>query len=98
MEPPKNRLAALFEVLNAANDKCWVGAFTLWAEQNLMVYKYGLVLTGGEVAGAAQINDLVELAVSSCERFYPAFQLVCWGDETPEAAMRVAIEQAFGTA
>jgi hypothetical protein len=98
MEPPKDRLPALFETLNAANDKCWAGAFTLWQEQNLMVYKYGLVLTGGEVAGAAQINQLVDVAVSNCERFYPAFQLVCWGDETPEAAMRVAIEQAFGTA
>ncbi len=98
MDPPKDRLPALFETLNAANDKCWAGGFTLWAEQELMVYKYGLVLTGGEVAGAAQINHLVDVAVSNCERFYPAFQLVCWGDETPEAAMRVAIEQAFGTA
>lgn len=98
MDPPKDKRPALFETLNAANDKCWAGAFTLWSEQQLMVYRYGLVLTGGEVAGSNQINQLVNIAVSACERFYPAFQLVCWGDETPEAAMRVAIERAFGTA
>jgi hypothetical protein len=98
MDPPADRLAALFETLNSANDKCWSGAFTLWREQGLMVYRYGLVLTGGETAGPSQINQLVHLAVSACERFYPAFQLVCWGDEKPEHAMRVAMDEAFGTA
>ncbi len=98
MDPPSERRAALFEVLNAANDKCWAGGFTLWQEQKLMAYRYGLVLTGGEVAGTSQLNQLVHIAVSNCERFYPAFQLVCWGDETPEAAMRIAIDEAYGTA
>ncbi len=98
MDPPKEKLPLLFEVLNSANDKCWSGAFTLWQEQRLMVYRYGLVLTGGETAGPAQINQLVQTAVTSCERFYPAFQLVCWGDDTPADAMRVALDSAFGTA
>ena len=30
-------------------------------------------------ASAEQIEDLVEIALSECERFYPAFQLVVWG-------------------
>lgn len=98
MEPPANRMPQLFEVLNLANDKCWAGAFTHWNAQKMMVYRYGLVLTGGEVAGAAQIDDLVQIAVANCERFYPAFQLVCWGDEAPQSAMRVAMDAAFGTA
>ena len=98
MDPPAEKLAGLFEVLNDANDKCWAGAFTLWRAQKLMVYRYGLVLTGGETAGPAQINQLVHRAVSNCERFYPAFQLVCWGDESPEKAMRVAMDEAYGTA
>lgn len=98
MEPPMDKLPALFDTLNRANDKCWTGGFTLWQEQKLMVYRYGLLLTGGETAGAAQLGHLVERAVSNCERFYPAFQLVCWGDDTPEVAMRVAMDEAFGTA
>jgi len=98
MDPPAEKLPGLYQVLNQANDKCWAGAFTLWGDQKLMVYRYGLLLTGGETAGPAQINQLVHVAVSSCERFYPAFQLVCWGEETPDAAMRVAMDEAFGTA
>ncbi len=37
-------------------------------------------------------------AVGLCERFYPAFQLVGWGEEDAEAAANIAIDQAFGTA
>jgi len=98
MAPPAEKLPLLYETLNLANDQCWSGAFTLWLEQKLMVYRYGLVLTGGEIAGTAQLNRLVQSAVRNAERFYPAFQLVCWGDDTPKQAMRVAMDEAFGTA
>ena len=48
-----------------------------------MGYRYGLNLAGGAQASSAQINDMVRAAVAACERFYPAFQLVAWGGETP---------------
>jgi hypothetical protein len=98
MDPPANRMAQLYEVLNLANDKFWSGGFNHWTEQKLMVYRYGLVLNGGEMAGPAQIGRMVETALGACERFYPAFQLVCWGGEDPRAALRVAMDEAYGTA
>ena len=98
MEPPAHRLPALYETLNATNDKVWAGAFTYWAEQKLMVWRYGLVLAGGQLASPEQISTAIGLAVGASERFYPAFQLVAWGDETPADAMRVAIAEAYGRA
>jgi hypothetical protein len=41
---------------------------------------------------------MIRAAVLSAERFYPAFQLVAWGDETPAEAMNMAIAEAYGTA
>lgn len=98
MEPPAAKLPLLYQTMDMANDKCWSGAFTLWREQKLMVYRYGLNLCGGATASAAQIDDMVRAALVACERFYPAFQLVCWGDETPKAAMGIAINEAYGRA
>lgn len=98
MDPPAEREAALYDLLNRANDQVWTGAFTFWAEQRLMVWRYGLVLSGGHVAGPEQIDRLIGSAVAAAERFYPAFQLACWGEETPEAAMNVAIAEAYGRA
>ncbi|MEM8802689.1 MAG: YbjN domain-containing protein [Pseudomonadota bacterium] len=98
MDPPKDKLPDLYETLNATNDMCWSGAFSYWQSQKLMVWRYGLMLAGEQTASAEQIDTMISAAVMSAERFYPAFQLVVWGNETPEAAMKVAMDQAYGRA
>ena len=98
MEPPADQLPRLFELLNLVNDQCWAGAFTFWKEQGLMVYRYGLVLSGGQYASAEQIDTLISNAVSSSERYYPALQLVVYGDQSPKSALQVAIAEAYGRA
>jgi hypothetical protein len=57
MQPPENRLPQLYDVLNRANDMVWTGAFTWWAEQKLMVWRYGLLLSGGQTASPEQVDD-----------------------------------------
>ncbi|SDF78939.1 hypothetical protein SAMN04488117_107150 [Celeribacter baekdonensis] len=98
MEPPEDKLPQIYEVLNRANDQIWTGAFTYWPEQHLMVYRYGLVLSGGQIAGPEQVDRLIGSAVGASERFYPAFQLAAWSDRTPAEAMEVAICEAYGRA
>ncbi|MEM8788589.1 MAG: YbjN domain-containing protein [Pseudomonadota bacterium] len=98
MDPPEAKRPALYETLERANDRCWAGAFTLWVPQKLMAYKYGLILSGGATATADQIAEMVRIAVTQCERYFPAFQLVCWGEETPAAALEVAMSEAYGRA
>lgn len=98
MEPPEEKMGAVFEMLNSVNDLCWSGAFTWWGEQKLMVYRYGLVLAGDQVAGSEQVDTLIKAAVVNCERFYPAFQLVTWGDRTPDEALQIAMAEAYGRA
>ncbi len=98
MEPPEDKIDGLYDVLNRCNDMVWTGAFTWWAEQKLMVWRYGLLLSGGQIAGPEQIDKMIASAVTASERFYPAFQMVSWGDQTPAQAMKVAIAEAYGRA
>ncbi|HEY0212768.1 MAG TPA: YbjN domain-containing protein [Paenirhodobacter sp.] len=98
MDPPAAREPALYDLLNRVNDQCWTGAFTWWRAQKLMVWRHGLVLAGGQVATTSQVDRLIGNAVGASERFYPAMQLACWGDQTPEQAMKVAIAEAYGRA
>jgi hypothetical protein len=98
MEPPEQRLGDLFDVLNRANDMVWLGAFSWWGDQKLMVWRYGLPLMGGLSPTAEQIDRLIGAAVLAAERFYPAFQLCSWADHTPEQAIKVAIAEAYGRA
>ncbi|SNX71864.1 hypothetical protein SAMN05878503_1113 [Cereibacter ovatus] len=98
MEPPTRRMAELHDLLNRCNDLVWTGAFTYWAEQKLMVWRYGLLLAGGQTASAEQIDRLIASAVTASERFYPAFQMVSWADRPAADAINVAIAEAYGRA
>ncbi|MEX0349027.1 MAG: YbjN domain-containing protein [Paracoccaceae bacterium] len=98
MEPPEDKVPQLYELINAMNDQCWAGAFTYWGGQKLMVYRYGLVLSGGQVASPEQIDTMINAAVLSAERYYPAIQLMVYGDRSPADAMQVAIAEAYGRA
>lgn len=98
LDPPKEKWPELYKALNHANDKVWTGSFSFWEEQKLMVYRYGLNLVGEATASTAQIDAILQSSVTACERFYPAFQLVCWGDDTAENALEIALTEAFGRA
>lgn len=98
MDPPEEKLPALMEALNAANDKCWSGNFTWWEAQKLMVFRYGLICSGGQMAAPEQIATMIEAAICASERFYPAFQLAVWGEMPVAEAMQVAIAEAYGRA
>lgn len=98
MTPPEDRLPELLALINRINDETWSGAFCYWEERQVMVWRYGLVLSGGQTASAAQIDRMIAAAVSECERYYPAFQLIGWGNTDVDSAMHVAIAEAYGRA
>ena len=98
MDPPEDRLPELYETFNLANDQVWSGGFAYWRPQSLMVWRYGLMLGGGQMAAPEQIDRMIHAAVANCERFYPAFQLVAWADRAPEDALKIAMQQAYGRA
>lgn len=98
MDPPAQRLPALYETLNLANDQVWDGSFTFWPGQKLMVWRYGLVLGGDAHAAPEQIDAMVGGAITTCERFYPGFQLTAWGNADPVAALDIAMGEAYGRA
>lgn len=98
LDPPADRMAMVHETLNLANDQVWDGGFTFWSRQRLMVWRYGLVLAGDAVASARQVDRMIANALMSCERFYPSFQLVAWGNSAPAAALDIALGEAYGRA
>ena len=98
MKVPKNRRAAVYELLAFTNEKLWLGHFDLSAEDNSPAFRHAVLLRGLLTASAEQVEDLVDIAVSECERFYPAFQLVVWGGKRAEEAVAAVMIDPVGEA
>jgi hypothetical protein len=97
-DPPEARVPEMLAAIEGANERLWTGGFNLWREQKLMVYRYGLTLAGGAMATPGQVDAMLRAALGACERFYPAFQLVGWGEESAADALSIALAEAYGRA
>ncbi len=98
MKVPKVRRAAVFELLAAVNERLWLGHFDLTIDSQSPAFRQGVLLRGAAGASVEQIEDLVDISVSECERFYPAFQLVVWGGKPAEEAVAAAMIDPVGEA
>jgi hypothetical protein len=98
MKVPRARRAAVYELLVAVNERLWLGHFDLSADDNSPAFRQGVLLRGAAGASVEQIEDLVDISVSECERFYPAFQLVVWGGKSAEEAIAAAMIDPVGEA
>jgi hypothetical protein len=98
MKVPKARRAAVYELLAAVNEKLWIGHFDLGLEDVAPCFRHGVLLRGAMGASVEQIEDLVDIALTECERFYPAFQLVVWGGRGAEDAIAAAMIDPVGEA
>ncbi len=86
------------ELLAIVNEKMPVGHFDLWLTEGLLVFRHSTLLRGGNGPSVEQLEDLVTIAISECERFFPAFQYVVWGGKAPAEAVSAAMLETVGEA
>jgi len=98
MKVPKLRRAAVYELLATINEKMWLGHFDVCSDSCLPMFRHACLLRGAMGASVEQVEDLVDMAITECERFYPAFQLVIWGGKTAEEAVTAAMIEPMGEA
>lgn len=94
---PAERRAELYELLAMANDQLCVGHFDHSATDGLLAFRHALLLRGGAVS-AEQIEDVVDIALTEVDRFYPAFQYAAWGGMAPADALAAAMLDTAGEA
>jgi len=98
MKVPKGRRGPVYELLALANERLWLVHFDLSAEDNSPAFRHAVLLRGVPAASPEQVEDLVDIALSECERFYPAFQFVVWGGKSPAQALASAMIDPVGEA
>ncbi len=95
---PEKQRAKIYPLLAAVNERMWLGHFDIGAEDGLIMFRHALLLRGGAFATPEQLEDLIDIAMTECNRFYPAFQSVLWGGNTPAEALQIAMLDTVGEA
>jgi hypothetical protein len=91
---PENKKPEMYELLARVNESLWLGHFDLPQEEGVPMFRHTCLMRGAP-AGAEQLEDLVEIAIMECDRFYPAFELaLSEHSQSPEAMMLAMLDVA----
>lgn len=90
-KPPKAVRPRICALLALVNEKLWVGHFDLCSHENTVTFRHSLLLRDGVGTSTEHLQDLLDIAINECERFYPALQAAVWGGKAPEEALQIAV-------
>lgn len=95
---PETKRNSVYELLANINEELWLGHFDFVRTDATTMYRHAIPMRGARELSAEQLEDLMDVAVLECERFYPALQLVVWGGRSVSEAVTVARMDTRGEA
>lgn len=95
---PVEKRREVHSLLAMINEKLWLGHFDLSTEDGTPMFRQTSLLRGAHSASVEQLEDLVDVALTECERFFPAFQFVIWGGKSADEAMQASLLDVVGEA
>ncbi|ARW17743.1 hypothetical protein KOEU_25520 [Komagataeibacter europaeus] len=98
LKVPADQRRNLFELLALANERLWIGHFSMDPDHGTPVFRHAVLLRGSRGASVESLEDMIDIALTECERFYPAFQFVLWGGKKPADALEAAMLDCVGMA
>ena len=98
LKVPERRHAEFSALIAAVNEQLWVGHFDLWPKEGVVMHRHGLLLIGGAQPSGPQCAALLDNALSTCERYYQAFQFVLWAGKGAKEALESATFETKGEA
>jgi hypothetical protein len=83
--------------LMAINENLWMGHFDLPKDSGVPSFRQTCLLRGMDMdAGADQIEDMVDIALMQCERYYPVFQMLAKTGLQDDASLSLALMETAG--
>jgi hypothetical protein len=95
---PQNKSADAHKLLALINEKLWIGHFDITSKNGIPAYRHTVLSHPESDILHRQLEDLVDIGVFECEKYYPAFQLVLFEDSEPKNALNLISFETIGQA
>ena len=95
---PHAKIKDAQELLALINEKLWIGHFDITSKNGIPAYRHTVLSFSEDEVLHHQLENLVDIAIYECEKFYPAFQLVLFEDSDPGKALAISTFDTIGVA
>lgn len=87
LEPENVNLPSIFELLALLNEDLWVGHFSYWEEAKMPIFKHSLFIDEDDNNVQDKLSQMLNIAITECERAYPIFHAVLKQNISPRKAL-----------
>ena len=98
MRVPDSKRANMLEVMNLVNERLVLGHFSIWTEDNTVMFRSTQMLTGSLQDTIHVCEQITQVILGECNRYYPVFQFVLWAGKSPREALEAALLDTVGRA
>ena len=95
---PQSKLYKAYELIGLINEKLWIGHFDITSKNGIPAFRHTLLSTTDNDFLHKKLEDLVDIAIYECEKYYPSFQQVLFDEIDPSKSLEFANFEIIGTA
>ncbi len=85
---PKEKISEIHRLLAKVNEKLSLGHFEVWIDDGWPIYRCSIPVPQKTLTCRSQIEQISIMTLEECEKFYPAFQFLAWGDKTASDSLK----------
>jgi len=95
--PPSSK-SSIFELLSLINENLWMGHFDVTSKSGIPAYRNTFLIKDKNIENIRIMEDIVDIGINDCEKFYPSFQMVLWENSKPDIAAATCLMETKGRA
>ena len=95
---PQTKLFKAYQLLGLINEKLWIGHFDITSKNGIPAYRHTVVARTDIDFLHKKLEDLVDIGIYECEKYYPSIQQVLFEDISPIEALEFSNFETIGQA
>ena len=84
----KEKITEIYVLLSKINEKLSLGHFEVWLDDGWPIYRCSIPVPQNNLTCRSQIEQISLISLKECEKFYPAFQFLAWGDKNANDSLK----------
>ena len=95
---PQSKIIKAYELIGLINEKLWLGHFDITSKNGIPAFRHTILSNPDSEFLHKNLENLVDIAIYECEKYYPSFQQAIFDDIEPLESLEFTNFEVIGSA
>tara|TARA_B100001142_G_scaffold327677_1_gene385883 strand:- start:1222 stop:1710 length:489 start_codon:yes stop_codon:yes gene_type:complete len=95
---PQSKITKAYELIGLINEKLWLGHFDITSKNGIPAFRHTILSNADSDFLHKKLENLVDIAIYECEKYYPSFQQVLFDEIEPSESLLFTNFEVLGSA